>query len=80
MTVMTPEEIEKELPATDEIDGCEYRDSEREDDCFLAFLYRNQSGRAFRYVWMSGMDSHFDGTGNIGQCLTQAEEQNWKEF
>ena len=80
MTVMTPEEIEKELPAADEIDGYEYRDPEREDDYFLAFLYRTKAGQAFRYVRTSGMDSRFDGAGNIGQWLTKAEEKNWKEF
>ena len=80
MTVTTPEEIEKELPAADEIDGFEYGDPEREDDYFVASLNRTKSWQAFHYVRMSGTDSQFDGAGNIGQWLTKAEEQNWKEF
>ncbi len=51
-----------------------------EDDYVVASLYKASDGRHFRHVTSSGMNSPYDGAGNIGEWLEATEIGKWEQF
>ena len=81
-TTMSDEELETALQTATLVDDGGYDSdvSGDEDDYVIASLYRAADGRNFRQVTESGMNSPFDGSGNIGEWLDSSEIANWNQF
>ena len=77
---MTDQELEYILESPEQVDTHEYRNPDDEDDYFTMTLYRTSSGRHFRVMESSGMNSRFDGVMNDGLWLNDDEVANWVDF
>lgn len=77
---MTPEELETARTSATAVDSYDYRNDDDEDDYFSASLYETTDGRRFRVVESSGMNSQFEGAGDIAEWLTDEEAKSWNEF
>ena len=80
MKTMTEEEVEKELATAQELETYEHRNPDDEGDWIEAALYKSKSGRHFRYIESTGMESFYAGAGNIGERLSNEELEAWKKF
>ncbi len=78
--MMTEDELELAIPAALEADTFDFQNPDDEDDYISAILYRTTSGRHFRLITSSGMDSVYSGAGNIGEWLMPNEIATWTEF
>jgi hypothetical protein len=78
-TTMSDEELEAALKTATLVEegGYDSDGGADEDDYVEASLYKMPDGRHFRLVTSSGMDSPYDGAGNIGEWLDPSEIGKW---
>lgn len=81
-TTMSDAELETALQNATLVDegGYDSDASGDEDDYVMASLYKAADGRHFRQVTESGMNSPYDGGGDIGEWLEDSEVAHWDKF
>ncbi len=77
---MSDTELETVLQTATLVEEYESSADGDEDDYVIASLYKASDGRHFRHVTSSGMNSPYDGAGNIGEWLDAAEIGQWNQF
>ena len=78
---MSDDELETALRTATLVEEGGYDSSgDDQDDYVMASLYKAADGRHFRHVTQSGMDSPYDGAGNVGEWLDADEIGNWQQF
>jgi hypothetical protein len=77
---MSDEELETALATATLLSEGGYESDDDPDDYVIASLYKAADGRHFRHVTQSGMSSPYDGSGNVGEWVDDAEIGNWDRF
>ncbi|HKX92051.1 MAG TPA: hypothetical protein VJM15_06460 [Sphingomicrobium sp.] len=77
---MSDEELESALATATLVSEGGYDSDDDADDYVIASLYKAADGRHFRHVTSSGMNSPYDGSGNVGEWLDAADIGNWEQF